>query len=74
MIWELIILRRNILSNITNKYISQCLYEETKDPFCPVFKLGFILDNAEQDEQEKYLMLSKVLLILQLFIHTLKFS
>ena len=51
---------RNILPNITNKYISQCVYDEVRDPFCPVFKVGYIIDRAESDDNEKYLMLLRV--------------
>ena len=52
-------LRRNILSNVTNRYISDCSYDEDKDPLCPVFQLGYILARAETNETERFLMLLK---------------
>lgn len=75
---------RNILRNITNKYISQCSYNKekglfkifkfclylyknekvkNKDPFCPVFRVNDILNEAEPDEKQKYQMLIKVVKI-----------
>ncbi len=30
------------------------------DPFCPVFKVGYIIDKSESDENEKLQMLLKV--------------
>ncbi|CAF1057371.1 unnamed protein product [Brachionus calyciflorus] len=51
--------QRNILRNITNTYISRCTYHDLKDPYCPVFQVGYILDKAEPNQTEKYLMLIK---------------
>lgn len=51
--------QRNILPNITNQYISKCNYEDYKDPYCPVFKVDYILNKAEPDIDEKYQMLLK---------------
>jgi hypothetical protein len=45
---------------MTNEYISKCVYHEIKDPFCPVFKIGYILDKIEDNEYEKLQMLLKV--------------
>jgi hypothetical protein len=45
---------------MTNEYISECVYHEIKDPFCPVFKIGYILDKVEDNEYEKLQMLLKV--------------
>lgn len=33
---------------------------EIKDPFCPIFQLGYILSKTETDPKEKYSMLTKV--------------
>ena len=52
--------RRNILPNITNKYISRCTYTDSRDEYCPVFQLNYILQKAETNETERYLMLLKV--------------
>ncbi len=49
------------MSNITNKYISRCMYSDTVDKYCPVFQIGYILSKAEQNETERYLMLVKVI-------------
>ena len=52
--------RRNLLPNITNDYISTCAYLPDRDPDCPVFVLGDILNKAESDPNEQALMLQKV--------------
>lgn len=51
--------QRNILPNITNKYISQCAYEDKRDTFCPVFPVEYIMNLAEPDPDERYQMLLK---------------
>lgn len=45
--------------NITNSYISTCINDKQKDPYCPVFKLGNLLSEAEKDPKERELMLAK---------------
>lgn len=35
--------RRNILENITKSYLSQCIHDIEKDRFCPIFRLGDII-------------------------------
>ena len=47
------------MPNITNRYISQCMYTIDKDPFCPVFQVNYVLSLAEPDPKEKYQMLIK---------------
>lgn len=32
------------------------------DPYCPVFKVGYILEKAEKNETERYLMLLKAIM------------
>jgi hypothetical protein len=34
------------------------------DPYCPIFKVNYILSKAEPDPYEKYMMLSKVIFLL----------
>ena len=47
------------MPNITNSYISQCLYDSVKDPYCPVFQVGYIVEKAEPDKEKAYYMLHK---------------
>jgi hypothetical protein len=39
------------------------LFYKYIDPLCPVFKLSYILNEAEPDKEEKYLMLVKGALV-----------
>ncbi|XP_028937586.1 P2X purinoceptor 1 [Ornithorhynchus anatinus] len=41
--------RRNLVESIDNKYLKNCLYHKTRDPLCPVFKLGYIVSESGQD-------------------------
>lgn len=50
---------RNLLLNITNEYIKTCTYEPHRDPFCPVFTVKEILNQAEPDIKERQKMLKK---------------
>jgi hypothetical protein len=50
---------RNILSNITNLYLTNCTYHEIHDPHCPIFKLDYILKRAEPNLNERNEMLKK---------------
>jgi len=44
--------RRNILE-ITNKtYLQSCNYNSETDPFCPIFKLGDIVEGAGENYSE----------------------
>jgi hypothetical protein len=51
--------RSNIMSNMTNKYISSCFNSMT-DPLCPVFLLSKILEMAEPNQTERHNMIDKV--------------
>lgn len=51
---------RNILSNITNAYISSCKHNITTDPYCPVIQVKELLEKAEQNPTERAQMLIKV--------------
>ncbi|XP_054450119.1 P2X purinoceptor 4 isoform X2 [Pteronotus mesoamericanus] len=38
--------KRNILPNITTTYLKSCIYDAVTDPFCPIFRLGKIVEYA----------------------------
>lgn len=44
--------KRNILSNITTTYLKSCIYDAVTDPFCPIFRLGQIVENAGHSFQD----------------------
>ena len=52
--------RRNILPNMTNDYFANCLNDPVKDPYCPIFRVGNIMEAAEPDPDERRQMLEKV--------------
>ncbi|EDM13672.1 purinergic receptor P2X, ligand-gated ion channel 4, isoform CRA_e [Rattus norvegicus] len=43
---------RNILPNITTSYLKSCIYNAQTDPFCPIFRLGTIVEDAGHSFQE----------------------
>lgn len=47
------------MPNISNDYISKCIYDRVKSPYCPVFLVKKILEEAEPDEDERVQMLEK---------------
>ncbi|CAF1099834.1 unnamed protein product, partial [Brachionus calyciflorus] len=51
--------QRNILPNITNDYISSCKHDDKTDPYCPVFLVSEILEDAEPDLMERKQILQK---------------
>uniref|UniRef100_A0A2K5IBB1 ATP receptor n=1 Tax=Colobus angolensis palliatus TaxID=336983 RepID=A0A2K5IBB1_COLAP len=44
--------KRNILPNITTTYLKSCVYDAKTDPFCPIFRLGKIVENAGHSFQD----------------------
>uniref|UniRef100_A0A8I4A4A2 P2X purinoceptor n=1 Tax=Callithrix jacchus TaxID=9483 RepID=A0A8I4A4A2_CALJA len=44
--------QRNILPNITTTYLKSCTYDAKTDPFCPIFRLGKIVENAGHSFQD----------------------
>ncbi|KAF2987560.1 hypothetical protein EK904_013233 [Melospiza melodia maxima] len=44
--------KRNILPTINSTYLKNCVYDAQTDPFCPIFRLGKIVEAAGQDFQE----------------------
>lgn len=45
-------LRRNILPNISTSYLKSCIYDAQTDPFCPIFRLGKIVEDAGHSFQD----------------------
>uniref|UniRef100_A0A8C2MYB0 P2X purinoceptor n=1 Tax=Cricetulus griseus TaxID=10029 RepID=A0A8C2MYB0_CRIGR len=43
---------RNILPNITTSYLKSCIYDARTDPFCPIFRLGKIVEDAGHSFQD----------------------
>uniref|UniRef100_A0A667I519 P2X purinoceptor n=1 Tax=Lynx canadensis TaxID=61383 RepID=A0A667I519_LYNCA len=44
--------KRNILPNVTTTYLKSCIYDAITDPFCPIFRLGKIVENAGHSFQD----------------------
>ncbi|XP_062999990.1 P2X purinoceptor 4 [Elgaria multicarinata webbii] len=44
--------KRNILPNINKTYLKSCQYNAQTDPFCPIFRLGDMVEAAAQDFQD----------------------
>uniref|UniRef100_A0A673UU61 Purinergic receptor P2X 4 n=1 Tax=Suricata suricatta TaxID=37032 RepID=A0A673UU61_SURSU len=43
---------RNILPNTTTAYLKSCIYDAVTDPFCPIFRLGKIVQDAGHSFQD----------------------
>nr|4DW0_A Chain A, P2X purinoceptor [Danio rerio] len=43
--------KRNILPNINSSYLTHCVFSRKTDPDCPIFRLGDIVGEAEEDFQ-----------------------
>ncbi|CAO2629554.1 P2X purinoceptor 4 [Lemmus lemmus] len=44
--------KRNILPNVTSSYLKSCIYDAQTDPFCPIFRLGKIVEDAGHSFQD----------------------
>ncbi|KAM5188644.1 P2X purinoceptor 4 isoform 3-T3 [Callospermophilus lateralis] len=44
--------KRNILPNTTTAHLKSCIYDAKTDPFCPIFRLGKIVENAGHSFQD----------------------
>ncbi|XP_037367098.1 P2X purinoceptor 4 isoform X2 [Talpa occidentalis] len=44
--------KRNILPNVTTTYLKSCMYDAVTDPFCPIFRLGKIVESAGHSFQD----------------------
>ncbi|XP_077168141.1 P2X purinoceptor 1 [Paroedura picta] len=40
--------RRNLVERVTKQYLKSCTYHKVRDPLCPVFKLGYIVEETGQ--------------------------
>ncbi|XP_068124611.1 P2X purinoceptor 1 isoform X2 [Hyperolius riggenbachi] len=40
--------RQNLVESVTSDYLKKCLYDTEKDPLCPVFRLGYIVEQTGQ--------------------------
>ncbi|KAJ8285764.1 hypothetical protein GJAV_G00030670 [Gymnothorax javanicus] len=45
-------IRRNILPDMTDKYLRSCTFDRRTDPFCPIFRLGDIVQEAKENFSE----------------------
>jgi hypothetical protein len=55
-------LRRNLLPNITNEYIASCTYNPITHPYCPVFMIRDIINEAEPNKYERDQIFLKVII------------
>ncbi|XP_030041827.1 P2X purinoceptor 1 isoform X2 [Microcaecilia unicolor] len=42
------VFRRNLVETITSNTLKSCIYHKTKAPLCPVFRLGYIVNESGQ--------------------------
>ncbi|XP_063809765.1 P2X purinoceptor 1 isoform X2 [Pseudophryne corroboree] len=38
--------RQNLIESLTSDHLKTCLYDKDNDPFCPVFRLGYIVEQT----------------------------
>uniref|UniRef100_A0A8C9TD40 P2X purinoceptor n=1 Tax=Scleropages formosus TaxID=113540 RepID=A0A8C9TD40_SCLFO len=43
--------RRNILPDVNTSYLRNCIFDRKRDPHCPIFRLGDIVSEANEDFQ-----------------------
>ncbi|KAL4660594.1 P2X purinoceptor 1 isoform X2 [Arapaima gigas] len=41
---EFNVYRSNLVEGVDNKYLKTCIYDKVKDPYCPIFRLGDIVN------------------------------
>lgn len=41
--------RRNLVEEVNASYMKTCLYHKTLHPLCPVFNLGYVVQQSGQD-------------------------
>ena len=51
--------RRNILETSEKEYLQNCKYNKKTDPFCPIFMLGDVIDEAGSDFKNLAYQVSK---------------
>ncbi|KAF7244265.1 P2X purinoceptor 1 [Varanus komodoensis] len=47
--------RRNLVERVTKDYLRNCTYHKVRDPLCPVFQLGYVVEESGQ----KFSMLAR---------------
>ncbi|KAG9487733.1 hypothetical protein GDO78_007497 [Eleutherodactylus coqui] len=48
--------KRNILPNISTEYLKSCIYDRVNNPFCPIFRLGSLVEEAGESFQDMALL------------------
>lgn len=43
-----LLFRQNLVESVTSDYLKKCIYDKHKDPLCPVFRLGYIVEQTGQ--------------------------
>ncbi|XP_075051072.1 P2X purinoceptor 1 isoform X2 [Mixophyes fleayi] len=38
--------RQNLVESVTSEHLKTCIYDKDKDPLCPVFRLGYIVEQT----------------------------
>ncbi|XP_018408872.1 PREDICTED: P2X purinoceptor 1 [Nanorana parkeri] len=41
--------RQNLVESVTSDYLKKCVYHKDTDPLCPVFRLGYIVEQTGQN-------------------------
>ncbi|ETE58178.1 P2X purinoceptor 1, partial [Ophiophagus hannah] len=41
--------RRNLVEQVSERYLKKCVYHKNKDPLCPVFNLGYMVEESGQN-------------------------
>uniref|UniRef100_A0AAY4DXH7 P2X purinoceptor n=1 Tax=Denticeps clupeoides TaxID=299321 RepID=A0AAY4DXH7_9TELE len=42
-------IRRNILPEVDGNYLKKCIYNQRTDPYCPIFRLGDVVQGAREN-------------------------
>ncbi|XP_005988644.1 P2X purinoceptor 1 isoform X1 [Latimeria chalumnae] len=41
--------RRNLVESINSTYLKKCIYNKVTDPYCPIFQIGYMVNESGQD-------------------------
>ncbi|KAE8625122.1 hypothetical protein XENTR_v10006164 [Xenopus tropicalis] len=44
--------RQNLVESVTSNYLKKCVYHKENDPLCPVFRLGYIVEQSGRNFSE----------------------
>lgn len=61
-------LRSNVLETTDDSYFKNCLYDEERHPYCPIFRLGDIVRQAGYDFRDMSTFVSIWLLNFKIFV------